>query len=211
MAQQAEPAAPGAFDERRRYPGVRSFEELDQVRFFGRTRATQELLLRVLSVRLLLQFAPSGAGKTSLLNAGLYPLLRPHGYFPCNVRLNRTDESLTQAIQRSLQDAAPRFRSEGPGHSRRRRRGDSAWALLAGTQLWSRELLLLTPVLVFDQFEEVFTLRDEAFRKVFAKEIGALSTGSRAGRARSQAAAPALKIILSLREEYLGQAGGVQR
>ena len=75
------PAGPFLVD-RRRYPGVQSFEERDGPRFFGRSRATEELLLRVLSVRLLLQFAPSGAGKTSLLNAGLFPRLRPHRYFP---------------------------------------------------------------------------------------------------------------------------------
>ena len=89
-----------------RYPGVRPFEETDHPLFKGRKAATEALLLRVLSVRLLLQFAPSGVGKTSLLNAGLFPQLRPHGYFPFVIRLNQPHETLTQATRGALKDAA---------------------------------------------------------------------------------------------------------
>lgn len=89
-------------DRKRRYPGVHSFEERDQTQFFGRHAAADELLLRVLSVRLLLQFAPSGVGKTSLLAAGLFPRLRLHQYFPFFVRLNQPGEKLVEAVHRSL-------------------------------------------------------------------------------------------------------------
>jgi tetratricopeptide (TPR) repeat protein len=195
---------------RRRYQGVRSFEEPDHARFFGRTDAIEELLLRVLSVRFLLQFAPSGVGKTSLLNAGLFPKLRLHPCFPFIVRLNRDSESLTQAATRSLRDAAFRNGLKEaviPEHS------ESLRDLLAGVQLWSDSLLLLTPVLVFDQFEEVFTLRDEAFRLGFAQEIGELlgrpTSGRSVGRSRGESGkvspVPDVKVIISLREEYLGK------
>ncbi|MDM0053037.1 tetratricopeptide repeat protein [Variovorax sp. J22R115] len=195
---------------RRRYPGVIPFEEKDSEQFHGRKAATQELLLRVMSVRLLLQFAPSGVGKTSLLNAGLFPALRPRNYFPFIVRLNQTTEGLLQAVRTSLVDAARKFGlidpiiPEAP---------QSLWMLIAGTQLWSRDLILLTPVLVFDQFEEVFTLHDDGFRKVFASEVGELASGvtriapNAEGDAQTSnaTAAPAVKIIISLREEYLGK------
>ena len=182
---------------------MQSFEERDGPRFFGRSRAIEELLLRVLSVRLLLQFAPSGAGKTSLLNAGLFPRLRPHRYFPFTIRLNNEHESLAQAAARSLRDAARRAGLRDPVIPEQ---AEHLWALLSDTQLWSPELLLLTPVLVFDQFEEVFTLRDEAFRKGFALEIGELSRGRRSRPSPADdVAAPDVKIIISLREEYLGK------
>jgi tetratricopeptide (TPR) repeat protein len=196
--------------DRRRYPGVIPFEERDSEQFHGRKAATQELLLRVMSVRLLLQFAPSGVGKTSLLNAGLIPALRPHNYFPFVVRLNQTAESLLQAVRRSLVDASrkcglidPVIPEDPP----------SLWMLIAGTQLWSRDLALLTPVLLFDQFEEVFTRHDDAFRKVFASEVGELASGvprsapnsESAGETSDATTAPAVKIIISLREEYLGK------
>jgi tetratricopeptide (TPR) repeat protein len=201
----AAPAVAVAAD-RRRYPGVRSFEERDQARFFGRGRATDDLLLRVLSVRLLLQFAPSGVGKTSLLNAGLFPRLREHHLFPVMVRLNQPAESLTQAVRRSLREAAQAAALPDPVIPTD---GDRLWDLLGGVQLWSPDLLLLMPVLVFDQFEEVFTLRDEMFREEFGREIGALSLGRApepaADRDGPPAPAPDVKVILSLREEYLGK------
>lgn len=210
MAKQDSVSAPPSGGDRRRYPGVRSFEEQDWPRFFGRSRATDELLLRVLSVRLLLQFAPSGAGKTSLLNAGLFPKLRPHTYFPFIIRLNQTNESLAQAVRRSLKDAATKRGLKEPVIPDDT---EDLWALLAGVQLWSHDLLFLTPVLVFDQFEEVFTLRDETFRKGFALEVGELSGGvarqSSNGHppetSASGSSAPRVKIIISLGEEYLGQ------
>ena len=191
---------------KRRYPGVRSFDEPDQAQFRGRKAAAEELLLRVLSVRLLLQFAPSGVGKTSLLAAGLFPRLRGHDYFPFTVRLNLPGESLVQAVRRSLAQAAAEFGLTDPVIPPQ---ADSLWTLLAGTQLWSRDLLLLTPVLVFDQFEEIFTLRDDAFRGEFAQQVGHLASGvpgrSADGETGRESAAPKAKIIISLREEYLGK------
>ena len=200
-------AAPGSGSgiDRRRFPGVHSFQERERQKFCGRSAAIDELLLRVLSVQLLLQFAPSGVGKTSLLNAGLFPALRPHHYFPFIVRLNETDESLTQAVQRSLVDAARDFGLVDPVIPQG---SETLRALLSGTQLWSPELLLLTPVVVFDQFEEIFTLRDDAFRRAFASQLGDLRIEPKAGGTPTrsgESSAAAVKIILSLREEYLGK------
>lgn len=193
---------------KRRYPGVRHFEERDQTQFRGRTTAAEDLLLRVLSVRLLLQFAPSGVGKTSLLTAGLFPLLRPHHYFPFIVRLNQPEESLVEAVRRSLTGALVDFKLNEPVIPNE---AESLWSLLAGTQLWTPDLLLLTPVLVFDQFEEIFTLRDAGFRDEFARQIGELAAGTPRRIAEGMAdaeqdcAPPPLKIVISLREEYLGK------
>ena len=184
-----------------RYPGVRSFQEPDSLKFFGRRRATEELLLRVLSVRLLLQFAPSGAGKTSLLNAGLFPRLRPHGYFPVMIRLNRAEESLMESTIRSLNAAAESLRLNDPEIPRH---AEDLWTLFSRVRLWTPDLQLLAPVLVFDQFEEIFTLRDDAFRRNFASEIGELSRGRRVGADAPEGPPPDVKIIISLREEYLG-------
>ncbi len=193
---------------KRRYPGVRHFEERDQIQFRGRAVAAEDLLLRVLSVRLLLQFAPSGVGKTSLLTAGLFPRLRPHHYFPFIVRLNRPDESLTDAVRRSVTDAAADVGLENPVIPRD---AQDLWELLAHMQLWTADLLLMTPVLVFDQFEEIFTLRDAHLRDEFARQIGELAAGEPQGTAGELAVTdrhgtpPPAKFVISLREEYLGK------
>ena len=55
------------------YVGPRTFEAEERDRFFGREREARDLLARVLSERLVLFYAQSGAGKSSLLNTCLRP------------------------------------------------------------------------------------------------------------------------------------------
>lgn len=178
---------------RGRYPGTQPFGDSreDQARFFGRDDEAEQLYLRVLSVPLLVQFGRSGLGKTSLLQAGLFPRLRQKPFLPAMIRLNDANDALTAAVVRSLRDACD---AEGlevvPGDT------SSLWQLLATTSIWRGDLLL-TPVLVFDQFEEVFTLRDAALRRSVAAELGRIASAP-AG------SAPPVKIVISLREDYLG-------
>ncbi len=58
------------------YVGPRTFEEAEADRFFGREREARELVALVVSERLALFYAQSGAGKSSLINARLVPRLR---------------------------------------------------------------------------------------------------------------------------------------
>ncbi len=62
--------------ESQAYVGPRPFEENDKAIFFGRDREVRDLLSTVIANRLVLFYAQSGAGKTSLINAGLIPLLK---------------------------------------------------------------------------------------------------------------------------------------
>jgi tetratricopeptide (TPR) repeat protein len=194
---------PLAESARSRYPGTHPFSdsEEDRARFFGREDEAEQLHLRVLSVPLLVQFGRSGLGKTSLLQAGLFPRLREKPFLPVMVRLNAATESLTAAVTRSLQESCS---VEGlefvPGDT------TGLWELLLTTSIWRGEFLL-TPVLVFDQFEEVFTLRDAAFRAELAAELGAIATGKPPARLQGTAgrAVPSVKLVISLREDYLGE------
>lgn len=61
--------------EREVYVGPRPFERSERGLFFGRDREISELLSLVISSRVVLCYARSGAGKTSLINAGLEPRL----------------------------------------------------------------------------------------------------------------------------------------
>ena len=87
---------------------------------------------------------------------------------------------MTQAARRSLKDAAAAHGLKEPVIPEN---AESLWALLAGTELWSDDLLLLTPVLVFDQFEEVVHAAGRGLPPQLRIEIGELS-GSRAHIAR---------------------------
>jgi hypothetical protein len=66
--------------ERNPYVGPRPFERQDRALFFGRDREASEVLSLVIAHRVLLLYAQSGAGKTSLINAGLIPLLEEEGF-----------------------------------------------------------------------------------------------------------------------------------
>src|SRR3712207_5001076 len=57
------------------YIGPRPFERGEERLFVGRGSEVRELLLLVVAHRVVLLYAASGAGKTSLLNAALAPLL----------------------------------------------------------------------------------------------------------------------------------------
>ena len=60
--------------------GPETFQFKDRTRFFGREREARDLLARVMSERLLLFYAQSGAGKSSLLNTRLIPQLVSEGF-----------------------------------------------------------------------------------------------------------------------------------
>lgn len=62
------------------YVGPRPFEQEDKFIFFGRDREARDLLSIVIAHNLVLVYAQSGAGKTSLLNAGLIPLLEENQF-----------------------------------------------------------------------------------------------------------------------------------
>ena len=57
------------------YVGPRPFEQSDRAVFFGRTQEANELVSLLTAHAAVLLYSQSGAGKTSLVKAGLIPLL----------------------------------------------------------------------------------------------------------------------------------------
>ena len=189
-------------ERRSRYPGTRPYSDSDEDRrlFFGQSEDTEQLFLRVLSVPLLVLFGRSGLGKTSLLRAGLFPRLRSKEYLPVAVRLNTPGEPLAAVAARAIDRACEQEGLEPP-----RATAPNLKTLLARVIIW-REDLLLTPVLVLDQFEEVFTLHDSESRQRIATEIGALlfNSGVAEEQQSGTAASFPFKLIISLREDFVG-------
>lgn len=73
-----------------RYPGVVPFSERQQDLFRGRDKEKAELYSLVVAEQTVVLFAKSGVGKSSLLQAGLFPKLRKNGYHPIKVRFQYT-------------------------------------------------------------------------------------------------------------------------
>ncbi|HEY6344187.1 MAG TPA: hypothetical protein VIY49_22065 [Bryobacteraceae bacterium] len=184
-----------------RYRGPRYFEDTPEDRrvFFGRSEETESVAQQVLASRLLVLFGKSGLGKTSLLLAGLFPRLRAENYLPIRIRLSSSESPLDLVVETARSVSAQWGIDFVPGE------GGNLWEFFKTAMFW-REGALLTPVLVFDQFEELFTLGSPSLRKAFAREVGPLVSGNAPEtlRGRLRESPPDVKIVLSFREEYLG-------
>lgn len=62
------------------YVGPKSFEEKDKELFFGRDAEANDFFSLIVAHQVVLIYAQSGAGKTSLLNAKIIPSLKSKGY-----------------------------------------------------------------------------------------------------------------------------------
>jgi hypothetical protein len=198
-----------------RYPGVQPFTDNSLARstFFGRQHESNLLKAQVIASRLTVVYARSGIGKTSLLNAGLNQPLRDDGFLPLMVRLNDPHKSVVDCILDPMADLANRQSAEIVEGSRR-----SLWHYFKTVEFWNEDILL-KPVLILDQFEELFTLRDLSDRANLLQELGHLIRGDAPcgdGEKLSDSlllldrhqeltmTAPTIHVILSLREDFLG-------
>ncbi|RXK86385.1 nSTAND1 domain-containing NTPase [Filimonas effusa] len=151
-----------------RYPSIRSFETNEQQLFIGREKETQSLFNKTISEKLVLLFARSGIGKSSLLNAGLIPLLQKKGFLPINVRLNTNATSSLDSPVKILKDALALYENKfivnqlpGAGKEAPASETPGSEAALNKLPLWEYIKccsfpLGCTPVLIFDQFEQFF-------------------------------------------------------
>ncbi len=195
-----------------RYPGVQPFgdDEIQRRLFRGREEEKYELLQLVLAERLVLLFARSGIGKSSLINAGLLEPLREQGYFPMVVRVSGSPGSPLDCLYDGIKAAAEKTREHGkieyePPESEWNKA--SLWHFFKTFELWKNDRLL-SPVLVIDQFEELFTLHAVEQRKQFIHELADLVRGTRPrieldnlGPKLSDAP-PEVKVVLTLREDF---------
>ncbi|HEV7508564.1 MAG TPA: hypothetical protein VGS07_27025 [Thermoanaerobaculia bacterium] len=210
------------------WPGLDPFDETDRDYFHGRAAESGELLQRVRRELLTVLFGRSGLGKTSLLKAGLFPLLREEDCLPVYVRLDHAEgaPTLREQIFRELQTAC-----DAEGVQAAQAAGDeSLWSFFhrRDAELWSeRNRCAVTPVVVFDQFEEIFTLGEEseasrARSAVFLAELGDLVENRPPDAVREALkAAPAaarrfdfkrtnVKLCLSFREDFLAEMEGLK-
>ena len=140
------------------WPGLAAYDESASEFFFGRAEEATELLRMVRLAPLTVLYGKSGLGKTSLLQAGFFPLLRMEHYFPVHLRLDFSPtaalsplDQTAKKLKAALSDAAVDFPA---WHDQ-----ESMWRYLhrRDLEIWSKDNYLLTPVLVFDQFEEIFS------------------------------------------------------
>ncbi|MEM7350046.1 MAG: ribosomal protein L7/L12 [Acidobacteriota bacterium] len=205
------------------WPGLLSFSEGDEAFFRGRSQEAEALGRLVLRSRLSVLFGLSGLGKSSLLQAGLFPRLRRQNVLPVYVRLDYSNPA-SDLIGQIKEAIAVQTEAAG-GEAPEPRHGETLWEYFhrRDADFWSPRNRPLLPLLVFDQFEELFTLgRDHAGRDALIETLGDLAEGRPPAslKARLDAHPEAAKefgfgrhhykLLLSLREDFLPELEGLR-
>ncbi len=148
-------------DEENPWPSLDSFTENAAPFFKGRGAEHQELQRRISRHLLTVLFGISGLGKTSLLQAGVFPILREEGFMPVRIRLDHTSSLRDDWWSRCELNCVKTGRRVLPCASRPRNEGKPLGFIFINRS--SRSAIcemgdrVVNTVLVFDQFEEIFS------------------------------------------------------
>jgi len=222
MAPLDSPLPDTSVDAENPWLGLASFTEQTQAYFYGREEEVAELARRVQRKTLTLLFGQSGLGKTSILGAGIVPKLRALGYCPVYLRIDYSpdapspSEQLKGAIFRATEESG-QWTQAGVAVA-----GESLWEFLhhRGDVLHDASGRTLTPLLIFDQFEEIFTLaQGDAFGRARAaefiedladlvenrppKKLEAAIEHDEAAAERFDFTRSDYRVLIALREDYL--------
>lgn len=217
-------------DERNPWLGLASFTEETRAYFFGREDEVGELSRRVQRKLLTVLFGQSGLGKTSILRAGLVPRLRGQGYCPIYVRIDygkdspEPAEQIKQAISRTARHSGE-WTQAGVAVD-----GESLWEFLHHRDdvLRDESGATLIPLLIFDQFEEIFTLaQSDEFGRARAarfieeladlvenrppKSLEAKLDEDESGAERFDFTRGDYRVLIALREDYLAPLEGLKK
>lgn len=191
------------------YVGPRTFQKKEGHLFFGRDREARDLLSLVNSEKLVLFYAQSGAGKSSLINTRLIHNLEAKTYEVLRVgRVGGEDSPGVHSenifvfnLLRSLtqRDVQPEILAKlhlgeflaGLGRKKNEEEYEYFYnAALSGNQ----EKVSKRRVLIIDQFEEIFSTHPEAWnkREDFFEQM-----------AQAMESNPYLWVVLVMREDYI--------
>jgi hypothetical protein len=182
------------------FVGLRAMTEEDTDLFFGRDAEVKALVETVRANRLVAVVADSGAGKSSLVMAGLIPSVRGGALLDkwapdqrvWQVVVMRPGGDPVENLRIGITQAAERLGLDGERRAALRRRID-----LGRTDEWVYALQCDLPVketeilLVVDQFEELLTQTPVEKRKPFIDWLMEITT-----------AAIPVRVVLTLRADY---------
>jgi hypothetical protein len=180
------------------YRGIRPFRYLDHPIFFAREAETQHLASLVAVYRGVMLYGDSGAGKSSLINAGLLHEAIRLGFSPERVRVQPRDGEELVLERIAVDDGEDgRFLASqlAPGDDRSAR-------IVLSVQEFAQRLRATCvshrPLIVFDQFEEIVTLFEDAGAHAAQQRIVDLLV------ALQREPLP-IKFLFAFREDYLGK------
>ena len=153
------------------WAGLASYQDPEtsgeQLKFCGRDNEAFDVSQLIDNNIFVTLYGKSGTGKTSLLNAGVFPRLRKDCYFPISIRLGMEaiDTTFQQCMITKVCQAL-----KGKGSTKTfnvvsmpqdEQDVKYLWSYFARTQFLDNDERVVFPVIVLDQFEEVFRSRRE--------------------------------------------------
>lgn len=207
--------------------GLESYKESDSNIFFGRDNEIQQLSSDIFHNIQTVIYGPSGTGKTSIIRAGIFKIARENGYFPIYIRLSHPDSIQTWDYHNQIIDA---IKSEAQSHEididqiiAYIKNNDSSgecrslWEYLHCNEFWSKGNYPLIPLIVIDQFEEIFTLcQDKSKQAALIAQISDLCDNrlplyikehinDRRNIRIEYPESANYRIVISLREDFLAR------
>ncbi len=189
--------------------GLASYEEPkndgNDYLFCGRDEETLDLVRLIDNNLFITLYGSSGIGKTSLLRAGVIPILRRKDYFPFYVRLSQeqTEISYAEAIVRKLQGSG--LTEEKSAATRHPDGNDRLylWNYFATTR-FIKDGREVYPVIILDQFEEVFREVDKAKAELLLTQIYCLLNDElEMPDEEGYSADTNYRFVASIREDFL--------
>lgn len=158
--------------------GLQTYKEGEIL--YGRSEEIRILSGLVLRNTQTVVFGRSGIGKSSILNAGVFPVVRRHGVVPVSVRLDHSGDmaSYLRQIKAAVKKAFESLEKEGkvtetelaPASEE-----ETLWEYFHRIEHRDADGRIVRPLVVLDQFEEIFTLQsDRRVRDSFFSQLADL-------------------------------------
>lgn len=139
---------------------------------YGRTKESVQLADIIKDNMASVVFGKSGIGKSSLLSAGISPLLREENYIPVRIRLvHNTEVSYVEQIETTVRETVKcidRLPSDVGNLG--------LWDFFHRHSFTTENGIDCIPVIILDQFEEIYTLTDADHKKEIISFFNELSS-----------------------------------
>lgn len=152
--------------------GLESYKEGEVL--YGRDEDIRDLIQCVLNDVDTLLYGKSGIGKSSILNAGILPAARRNGYLPVLIRfshkenddyLRQVKETIISAMGISIADKGEIDRRIKEVIKCKNEKNESIYEFLHRHTFHDKDGNRIKLLIIFDQFEEIFTLQTNENKK----------------------------------------------
>lgn len=207
-----------------KYMGITPYSEDGGFEFAGRSEETWALYDRIVRNEYTVYYAASGEGKSSLIRAGLLPILRRRNFFPVYIvfedRELRDSSNFDNVLYNRIENEAKKHNVAYEQSALSKSIFSDELSEKLTANIWwkirnfcfMRDDTELKPLFIFDQFEEVFTKASYDWTNKFFSWLEEISTDYLPSSLREDnnlrgvevSTQKNFKALFSFRTEYLG-------